>query len=123
MGGTLLQRSALDRDAARRPFRCGGRTAAPCRRDPGDVSPLETGLLVSPVTAPLDQHPALALEDVLVALVHAVVLEAHDAGILAIRIARLHDLAEAVQRVAVIERALQPDLVHAELGERVLGGV
>src|SRR5579883_3678106 len=81
------------------------------------------GSLVSPVTAPLDQHPALALEDVLVALVHAVVLEPHDARVLAVRIPRLHDLAEAVQRVAVIKRAFQPDLVHAQFGQRILGGV
>src|SRR5580692_1483343 len=37
--------------------------------------------LVSPMAAPLDQHRALALEDMLVVLVHAVVPEAHDAGV------------------------------------------
>src|SRR5664279_5580704 len=37
--------------------------------------------LVAPVAAALDQHPALALEDMLVVLVHAVMLEAHDAGV------------------------------------------
>ena len=33
------------------------------------------------MAAPLDQYRALALEDVLVVLVHAVVLEADDAGV------------------------------------------
>ena len=41
--------------------------------------------LVAPVAAPLDQHRALALEDLLVVLVHAVVAEADDAGVLAAR--------------------------------------
>src|SRR5436190_8780781 len=79
--------------------------------------------LAAPVTAPLDQHPALALEDVLVVLVHAVMLEAHHAGIRPVRIAGLQHLAVTIERVAVIERAHEPDLVHAELGQRVLGGV
>src|SRR6185369_16353076 len=66
--------------------------------------------LVSPVTAPLDQHPALTLEDVLVVLVHAVVLEADDAGIGLLGVVGLQHLAVTVERVAVIDRPLQPDL-------------
>src|SRR5688500_8836749 len=79
--------------------------------------------LLSPMAAPLDQNRALALEDVLVVLVHAVVLEAHDAGVGLLGIAGLQYLAVTIERVAVIERALQPDLVHAELHQRVLGRV
>src|SRR5262245_6314826 len=79
--------------------------------------------LVSPMAAALDQHRALALEDVLVVLVHAVVPEAHDAGVGLLGVSGLQHLAVAIERVAVIERALQPDLVHAELHQRVLGRV
>src|SRR5690349_21541031 len=68
--------------------------------------PAKTRSLLSPVAAPLDQHRALALEDVLVVLVHAVVLEAHDAGVGLLGGAGLQDLAVTVERVAVIERAL-----------------
>src|SRR6185503_4834278 len=53
--------------------------------------------LVSPVTAPLDQHPALALEDVLVVLVHAVVPEADDAGVVLLGVGRLQHLAVAIE--------------------------
>src|SRR6478735_165978 len=79
--------------------------------------------LVAPVAAALDQDPAFAFEDVLVILVHAVVLEAHDAGVGLLGIADTEHLAVTVQRIAVIERALQPDLVHPELRQRVLGSV
>src|SRR6476646_7646457 len=79
--------------------------------------------LLAPMTAPLDQDPALALEDVLVVLVHAVMLEAHDAGVGLRRVANLQHLAVTIERIAVIKRALQPDLVHAKFGECVLGGV
>src|SRR3954470_4421756 len=79
--------------------------------------------LLSPMAAPFDQHRALALEDVLVVLVHAVVLEAHDAGVGLLGIADPEHLAVTIQRVAVIERALQPDLVHAQFRQRILGRV
>src|SRR5687767_9201860 len=79
--------------------------------------------LFTPMAAPLDQNRALAFEDVLVVLVHAVVLEAHDAGVGLLGVAGLQHLAVTIERVAVIERALQPDLIHAELHQRVLGGV
>src|SRR5215218_3276694 len=78
---------------------------------------------VTPMAAPLDQHRALALEDVLVVLVHAVMLEAHDAGIGLLGVAGLQHLAVTVERVAMIEGALQPDLVHAEFHQRILGRV
>src|SRR5215218_3679320 len=79
--------------------------------------------LLSPVAAPLDQNRALAFEDVLVVLVHAVVLEAHDAGVGLLGVAGLQHLAVTIERVAVIERTLQPDLVHAEFHQRILGRV
>src|SRR4051812_20574273 len=60
--------------------------------------------LLAPVTAALDQDPALALEDVLVVLVHAVVPEAHDAGVGLRRVANLQHLAVTIERVAVIKR-------------------
>ena len=75
------------------------------------------------MTAPLDQHGALALEDVLVVLVHAVVLEADDAGIFLPGILLLQHLGVAVERVAVMERTLEADLVHAEFHQGVLGRV
>src|SRR5580704_6683158 len=78
---------------------------------------------VSPVTAPLDQDQALALEDMLVVLVHAVVPEAHDAGVGLLGVVFLQHLGVAIERVAVMDRRLQPDLVQPELHQRVLGGV
>ena len=75
------------------------------------------------MAAPLDQDRALAFEDVLVVLVHAVVLEADDAGVGLLGVTGLQHLAVTVERVAVEERALQPDLVHAEFHQRVLGRV
>src|SRR5712691_1422532 len=79
--------------------------------------------LVAPVAAPLDQHRALALEDLLVVLVHAVVAEAHDAGVGLLGVSLLQHLGVAVERVAVMDRRLQADLVEPELHQRVLGGV
>src|SRR5580704_4803993 len=78
---------------------------------------------VSPVTAPLDQHRALALEDMLVVLVHAVVPEAHYAGVGLLGVLFLQHLRVAIERVAMMDRRLQPDLVQPELHQRVLGGV
>src|SRR5882757_3949221 len=79
--------------------------------------------LVSPVTAALDQHPALALEDMLVVLIHAVVLEAHDASVGLVGIGLLQHLGIAIERVAVVDRRLQADLVQPQLHQRVLGRV
>src|SRR5262249_18804445 len=70
---------------------------------------------VPPVAAALQQHRALAFEDLLVVLVHAVVAEAHDAGIGPLAVALFQHLGVAVERVAVMHRRLQPDLVEAEL--------
>ena len=66
------------------------------------------------MTAPFDQDGALAFEDVLVVLVYAVVLEAHDAGaggaefghvtLAHQRELKAQVLQEALQRMAGIER-------------------
>src|SRR5882757_10148142 len=78
---------------------------------------------VAPVTAALDQHPALTLEDMLVVLIHAVVLEAHDASVGLVGIGLLQHLGIAIERVAVVDRRLQADLVQPQLHKRVLGRV
>src|SRR5262245_6308324 len=78
---------------------------------------------VAPVAAALDQDGALAFEDLFVVLVHAVVAEAHDAGIGTVGIVLVQHLGIAIERVAVMHGGLQPDLVEAQLHQGVLGGV
>src|SRR5215813_12457902 len=79
--------------------------------------------LVAPVAAALDQDGALTIEDLLVVLVHAIVAEAHDAGVRAVGIARFQHLGVAIERVAVMHRCLESDLVQTQLHQCILRGV
>ena len=50
-------------------------------------------------------------------------VEGDDAGVLALAVLHGQDLAVGIERVAVEDRLLQADLVHAQLGQGVLGRV
>src|SRR5271167_3134567 len=87
---------------------------APCSCAPSSIGPMRS---------PLDQHRALALEDDRPVMLGAPMLEAHDAGVVAIGVALLEHFAVGVQRVAVKNRRGEPDARQTELGQRIFARV
>src|SRR5579862_9436646 len=71
----------------------------------------------------LDQHSALALEDDRPVVLGAPMLEAHDAGVVAISVALFEHLRVGVERVAMKYGRRESDSREAHLGERILARV
>src|SRR5271166_5016725 len=73
--------------------------------------------------APLDQYGALAFEDDRPVMLGSPMLEAHDAGVVAIGVTFFEHFTVSVERIAVKDRRGEADSRQAELGERIFAGV